>query len=110
MYTTIKKVEDNPECLPCLYTEKRRWKVTKKYIRKNIPSHEILRRMKKMKWRMKYILKKDGREVNTIYLLQYYQDNNRYAREAMLEAAFEEDYYEQAFFELAHMGKYELQE
>jgi hypothetical protein len=61
--------EDESECLPDLYMKKRRWNVAKWYIRKHVPDSRAMEVMKELKWKTRYTLKKQGKEMHAVYLI-----------------------------------------
>jgi hypothetical protein len=101
--------EDNQECLPDLYTHKRRWNVIKRYIRKHVPESKTIKALKAVKWRSRYTLKKQGKEMQTIHLTRHYQDCFNIAEKAWLEAAFYDEYTDVKLIDIIYEKRYELE-
>jgi hypothetical protein len=106
----ITSEEDEPKCLSTLYLKKRRWKVAKKYIKKHVPDSRTAEITKELKWKTKYTLKKQGKEMHTLHLIRHYEECFNLSERTRLEAAFWDDHTEARYLDVIYSEKYQLEE
>jgi hypothetical protein len=63
----------------------------KKYTKKFVPESRAAELCKGLKWKEKFKLRKQGKEMNTVHLTRHYEECFRQGEERLWEAAFKDE-------------------